>query len=756
VAKKIGDLRRKAIALALVLSFLPLILVSYVSYIAVDSQYSAMHEGFDSFHRNFTNLTRENITALVNSYMYGTALSYVSPMEDRIEDCKELVDTQAAYIEYMIEKNVTESGIDSYTQDSPPPDVFYSDSYGKNISLASSVYLLAPHRDPANDSSPSVNYSDVGRDINLTALMDPLWASLYNRTDSPLLWFYISTESGVHRSYPWHRGYAEDYDARTRDWYVNSTANVTFSNPYYGVSGGGLQISVNRAIYVNGEKYGVVAVDISISGLSALLPNTFPLPVNRTFIVDTKGNVISHPSLTPFLESLMERENLTWKDDVPLMNITELESNSTAFNRALVNITAGQPGQESCPYKDGRKYLTYVPINGTNWMLVIVVNADEVDSMGDVFMSAVNSFENYTGSQIQASKYNTFLIFFPLVAFLALISLSLSLMFADSIVYPVIALKEEVDRVSKDLSHPIDIKGSGEIADLARSFELMRLQLKTDMEELREKNRISASLNAHLTRLQNDVFEKSERIRHLYHESLKAGEAREAMLHMLAHELRTPLTTIRGNQQILERELLKGGADEKIMRRLDVMKNVTERLTAIVNDSLLVLSLERKGYEIVPESFPVEQWIEEAAEKVPTIREQSQVLKRDVRVTNIVGDRFLLSRALTEILENASHYSPPGSEIEVTVRRENGGIHVIVKDHGPGIPREEWKSIFQPFYARRAFREHEPGRRAMGLAIVRLIVERHDGSIWVESSEKGTSMHIWLVQSGLEGQTEGV
>ena len=536
---------------------------------------------------------------------------------------------------------------------------------------------------------------------------------------------------------------------------MNSTANVTFTSPYYGVSGGGLQISVNRAIYVNGEKYGVVAADISLSRLTALISSPSPLPVNRTFIIDRKGDVISHPSLTPFLESLMGKENLTWKDDLPLINITELESNGTAFNRALNNITAGLPGQELCMYSAGGKYLTYVPIKGTNWMLVIVVDPDVVNGMEDAFMSQVQHFEDYTGSRIEASRYNTFLIFFPLVAFLALISLSLSLMFADSIVYPVISLKEEVDKVSKDLNHPVNIEGTGEIADLSRSFELMRLQLKADMEELREKNRISASLNAHMVRLQNDVFEKSERIKHLYHESLRAGEAREAMLHMLAHELRTPLTTIRGNQQMLERELLKEHTEENVKRRLESMGMAVERLTALVNDSLLLLTLERKGYEVMPESFSVDKWIEDAVAKVPAITGQSQILKKDIAVKNVVGDRSLLTKALTELVENASHYSPPGSEIEVAVRRENGGIHLIVKDQGPGIPREEWKSIFQPFYARKEFREHEPGRRAMGLGIVRLIVERHDGSIWVESGENGTSMHIWLVQSGADVREVG-
>ncbi len=756
IRKKGMGLRSKAIALSLILSFLPLILMSYVSYISIDTQYSKMATGLGDFHEDFQNMTRENITALVDSYMYDLGVSYATPIESRIQRCAELIDIQADYIEYMIERNISLSGVESYTQDSPPSDRFYSDFYGQNISLDSSVYHLAPHTDPYNTSSPPVTPSLAARDINLTALMDPLWISMYNRVGVPLLWFYISTESGVHRSYPWHSGYASDYDARTRDWYLNSTANVSFSDVYYGVSGGGLQVSINRAIYVNGEKYGVVAMDVPVSSLSLVTPSPSTLPVRETFIIDEKGHLISHPSLVPFLESLMEEKNLTWEDEIPAVNIAELEPTSDAFNRTLENITAGGCGQEYCPCPDGGLYITYIPINGTDWMLVITVDAEQVHAMEDAFMSAVDSFGNYTDSQIERSRTGLLLTIFPFAVFIGIVAVSLSLVFADSIVYPIISLKNEVDKVSMDLDHPVEVEGSSEVADLARSFELMRLQLKADMDELREQNRISASLNAHLTRLQNDITEKSERIRHLYYEALRAGEAREAMLHMLAHELRTPLTTIHGNQQILERQLLKDGADEKLKERLAAMRKATERLTSLVNDSLLLLSLEKKGYDITMETFPVEEWVDEAVEKVPSIKEQSQTVRKKLRARTVKGDRLLLTRALRELLENASHYSPPGSEIEVIAEIENGGLHLVVRDHGPGIPRSEWKSIFQPFYARKEFREHEPGRRAMGLAIVRLIVERHDGSIWVESGKDGTAMHIWLVQSYSDEEREEI
>jgi len=738
------SLRRKVIALSIFLSLMPFALFGYLFYASVDNQYSALNEEMDEFHGSFMNITKENITALVDSYIDENSRSYAVQIEEHIEKARDIVNTEAAYIEYMIENNITADGIDSYTMDSPPPGVFYSDYYGQNISLNSSVYLL---QDSGNSSLR--NYSDMERDINITALMDPLWASLYNHSDIPLLWFYISTESGVHRSYPWHRGYAFDYDARIRSWYQNSTANVTFSPPYYGVSGGGLQISVNRAIYVNGEKYGVVAIDLSIEGLTAIPPPEKSSILNRTFIIDSSGNAMSHPSLIPYIESLMERENLTWRDDIPLVNITDLESNSTAFEAVLSNITSGMPGQVVCSYGGGEKYLNYMPINGTDWILVVVINGDEVETMKDSFMQELQSFQDSSASMLWKSRDNTFNFMFPLIFFIALLSLAISMMFVDSLVYPVISLKEEVDRVSEDIDHPVMVRGTGEIQDLALSFERMRLQLKDDMGEMEKNNRILEVQKEHLIRFQEDLMKKTERLKHLSFANAREAEAREAMLNIFAHKLRTPLTAISVNMQLMEREL-QGEVTAKARKRLESMSVALEKLTDIVNDTLLLSTLYNEDYEITRESFSADEMLEDALKHVPSIAERSQILKKDISVEKVVAERSLLTRAVREVLLNASHYSPPDSVIEVIMRREKGGVHITVKDSGPGIPSEELKTIFEPFNTGKELKNSNFEHLHIGLATVKLIVERHDGNMWIESGDNGTSVHIWIAQPDVD------
>ncbi len=747
--KRIGGIEKRIIVISLSLSLLPLLLMSYVSYSLVDTQYSHMSRNLMDYNERIQNESMENMTRMVDAYMYREAKSISEPLEERIKECRELVDTEADYMEYLLNQNANLSGIASYSQNETPPGTFYSQSYGQNISLSASVYHLAPHTDPYNASYLAVNYSEVQEDINLTALMDPLWSSMYarfyNRTDFPLLWFYISTESGVHRSYPWHTGYADDFDGRTREWYGNATGNTSFSDIYYGVSGGGLQISVNRAVYRNGQMYGVVAADISLSCLAGSSSNSSI--IERSFVVDSKGEVISHPDLVPYLDSLMKEENLTWRDHIPPVSIYDLEPTNDAFNRTMDNITRTGLGQELCACPDGNFYITYVPVKGTGWTAVVLVKEQTVMDMEEPRLQSMNTFSNYMNSSLTELGGKMLLTIVVLSVSMAIIGAMVAILLTGYAMSPIRTLKEEVDMVSRDIDHPIEPIGKYDIAELSRSFEVMRRQIKADMEELEEKNRITEEMNEHLTRLQNDLILKSERNKHLYNEATTAAKMREATLTIIAHEIRTPLTTIYGNLQLLEKQLEGEDKDEKGKKRLSAMEKATTQLTELINDALLMLELKGKKYALVSEKFAIEDMIAEVREKVPGIVEKEQKIKTDLKTRAIIADRFLLTQGLSKVVENASEYSPPESEIEIKAESEYGGIHMVVTDHGPGISDEDKDGMFEFFYENKKKLNHKPGKKAMGLALTKLIIEAHNGRIWIESNRgTGTSVHIWIKQ----------
>ena len=111
----------------------------------------------------------------------------------------------------------------------------------------------------------------------------------------------------------------------------------------------------------------------------------------------------------------------------------------------------------------------------------------------------------------------------------------------------------------------------------------------------------------------------------------------------------------------------------------------------------------------------------------------------------VAGDRDRLEQVLGNLLENAVKYSPDGSEIVVSV--EDKGDHLItsVRDRGIGIPGDELSQVFERFHRGRQVSSTNYGGLGLGLYISKQIIERHGGTIWVESAEGvGTTFYFSL------------
>jgi signal transduction histidine kinase len=111
----------------------------------------------------------------------------------------------------------------------------------------------------------------------------------------------------------------------------------------------------------------------------------------------------------------------------------------------------------------------------------------------------------------------------------------------------------------------------------------------------------------------------------------------------------------------------------------------------------------------------------------------------------INGDRDRLEQVLGNLLENAVKYSPDGSDITVTVEDKGETLLTAVCDRGIGIPADELNQVFERFHRGRQVSSTNYGGLGLGLYITKQIVERHGGSIWVESREgQGTTFYFSL------------
>jgi two-component system, OmpR family, sensor histidine kinase MprB len=196
----------------------------------------------------------------------------------------------------------------------------------------------------------------------------------------------------------------------------------------------------------------------------------------------------------------------------------------------------------------------------------------------------------------------------------------------------------------------------------------------------------------------------------------RAVEAQRNLVADASHELRTPIATIRANIQLMRDEQLLSPEDRAALR-VDVIEELDE-LTALVGD---VVELARGNKPSgaagdVRLDEAVREAIERARRRAPAL-----TFQQVIEPTLVRGEADRISRAVTNLLDNASKWSPEGAVVEVTLHDGT----VTVRDHGPGFKEEDLPFVFDRFHRAKDARS-KPGS-GLGLAIVRQAAEAHDG-----------------------------
>jgi two-component system, OmpR family, sensor histidine kinase KdpD len=213
------------------------------------------------------------------------------------------------------------------------------------------------------------------------------------------------------------------------------------------------------------------------------------------------------------------------------------------------------------------------------------------------------------------------------------------------------------------------------------------------------------------------------------------SEIRAALFSSVTHDLRTPLASIKAGITSLMDESVRFDPEER-RDLLSTALEETDRLNRLV-DNLLNLARARAGdMTIDKELTPFEDVVETVLARLRRTLEPFRVrtlIRDDAPAVWI--DPVQMDQALTNIIENAVRYSPPGGEIQVAVTTLGPGIQVRVADAGPGVTHEERESVFEPFY-RGSAASGRPGS-GLGLAIARAVVLAHGGRIRLEDAPGG-------------------
>ncbi len=229
-----------------------------------------------------------------------------------------------------------------------------------------------------------------------------------------------------------------------------------------------------------------------------------------------------------------------------------------------------------------------------------------------------------------------------------------------------------------DLSQRLDVMGSGELADLATTF------------------------NAMMNRLQN------------------AFESQRNFINDAGHELRTPLTIIQGHLELM------GNDPQEREETLALVMDEIDRMGRFVNDLLLLAKAERTDF-LQLETINLETFTEELFAKATALADRQWRLSAVAKGT-LVGDRQRLTGAILNLAQNATQHTKTTDIIELGSVLSRSSVRFWVRDTGEGISPADQLRIFDRF-ARAAHSYRRSEGAGLGLAIVKAIAESHGGTV---------------------------
>jgi signal transduction histidine kinase len=221
---------------------------------------------------------------------------------------------------------------------------------------------------------------------------------------------------------------------------------------------------------------------------------------------------------------------------------------------------------------------------------------------------------------------------------------------------------------------------------------------------------------------------------------LQLNQLKNDLIAVLAHDIKGPLTSISGFAELLEQGYLEGEAATDAARTI---RANAQRLATLANDVLTLSQVEHGELEIADERVDLIEVVESAAQA--HVAERNIAVDARVRTAFVRGDAERLRQVFDNLFRNAIKYSPGGKPVEATIDADGENFVVRVRDRGIGIPPEDVPRLFGRFVRAANARRAKIAGAGIGLFIVKMIVERHGGSVAVESRlDEGSTFTVTL------------
>lgn len=239
-----------------------------------------------------------------------------------------------------------------------------------------------------------------------------------------------------------------------------------------------------------------------------------------------------------------------------------------------------------------------------------------------------------------------------------------------------------------------------------------------------------------------EIKQVASAFNHMTNEVRATQQSQRDFMANVSHDLKTPLTSIQGFSQAI-----MDGAARNPQEAAKIIYDEATRLDRMVAELTDLARLQAGRLSMKMTALDMSALVKAIGDRLQVVAQKKHITL-DVQTSNvpsISGDGDRLVQVMTNLIGNAIKYTPEGGNVWVTLGIQRGGVQVVVRDDGIGIPQEDLPRIFDRFY--QVDKSRGPSRgTGLGLAITREIVHGHGGEITIDSAGRGqgTTVTVWL------------
>jgi signal transduction histidine kinase len=273
-----------------------------------------------------------------------------------------------------------------------------------------------------------------------------------------------------------------------------------------------------------------------------------------------------------------------------------------------------------------------------------------------------------------------------------------------------------------DLNHRIPDLQEKEFGRLGEAFNIMARELADNRASMHDSN----------VWLEAIVEERTRALKSSNDMLAVVDENRRKLLADISHEFRTPLTVIRGEAEIALRGKVKTPAEYQ--ETLERIIDQSDQTTRLVDDLLFIARANAGEPRLKVRPLSVSSLLNSVcADFTAKAEQQEKSIRQDLvdEAAVVMGDEGRLRQVFSILIDNALQYSSAGGKVDVSLKRKEKDIVVIVRDSGMGLTKEEERQAFQRFFRGEKAQGHVRGT-GLGLPVAKAIVEAHKGAITLE------------------------